>query len=542
MKTNLHHRHTLRRLLCAALMALSLVTTMVPAAAASDLDGGLSLGGTTANVTDSTTSMAAKLDAGIWWIGCYRDVYQALNLQYDKVSAGLVLDPMNFQSNEVWVLKPVSSSSAYFTLAPLSHPSYYIAGQNNDCQLRLSNTSASDPAVQWMAIADGNHYVLVNRKTGLAMDTAFGKSDTANPVLNFSRNGYCDAQSWNMIRLSESTTTLFSGTRVSPSNGTYALLSASNTGKCVNVQFASTAGNGTAKIVLDTWNQESNECFILTDRGSGQYTISPSNAPNVCLNCWAADPTDGNQLTLATWQNGDQCSLWEIYQSGSYYSFRNVKTGLWLNLWMNCTVDGTKLVGYHYDGTSAMKWKLQAVSSSPLSSSSPSSGSGLVGTNQGSVNYIKQSSSTCKATSAAMAVNLIMGRDAYSTQGMIAYGVMCKNLNGNTYTGSDGNTYRTTYKTDTYTGSLSEVTNAVETAVANGLPIVVAVHKNGGTKHHWILLVGKDSNGQYLVVDPGRGGSGSIADNVKTMSSLGYSFGLTDYSTTHYGYISFAKR
>ena len=39
--------------------------------------------------------------------------------------------------------------------------------------------------------------------------------------------------------------------------------------------------------------------------------------------------------------------------------------------------------------------------------------------------------------------------------------------------------------------------------MSSGLPIVVAVHKNGGTRHHWIVLVGKDSSGRYLVVGPG---------------------------------------
>ena len=156
MSIYLHPRRglrTLRRLLCATLAALSL-TAMIPSAAAA---GDLSSGGTTVNVTDTTTavSMAVKMDTGIYWIGCYRDVYQALNLQYDDVNSGLVLDPMNFQSNELWVLKPVSSTSVYFTLAPLSHPNYYIAGQDNDCQLKLSKTSTSDPAVQWMAVPDG---------------------------------------------------------------------------------------------------------------------------------------------------------------------------------------------------------------------------------------------------------------------------------------------------------------------------------------------------------------------------------------------------
>ena len=365
MSIYLHPRRGLRRLLCAALAALSLVSVLQPAAGAADLEAGPSTAGITANVTETTTalSMAVRMERGLMWIGCYRDVYQALNLQYDQVGQGLVLDYMNFQSNEIWILTPVNSTSVYFTLSPLSHPGYYIAGQSNDCQLKLSKTSVSDPAVQWMAIPDGSQYVLVNRN-GLAMDTARGESATGNPVLNYQRNGYRDAQSWNMIRISESTSTFTPGPRAYPKNGAYGILAASNTSKCLNDQFASTAGNGTAKIVLDTWSKEPNEIVILTDRGNGQYTISPSNAPNICLNCWAADPTDGNQLTLATWREGDQCSLWEVYQAGSY-SFRNVKTGLWLNLWMNRTVDGTKLIGYHYDGTNAMKWKLEPANTVP---------------------------------------------------------------------------------------------------------------------------------------------------------------------------------
>ena len=369
MSIYLHPRRGLRglrRLLCAALAALSLVSVLQPAAGAADLEAGPSTAGITANVTETTTalSMAVRMERGLMWIGCYRDVYQALNLQYDQVGQGLVLDYMNFQSNEIWILTPVNSTSVHFTLSPLSHPGYYIAGQSNDCQLKLSKTSTSDPAVQWMAIPDGSQYVLVNRN-GLAMDTARGESATGNPVLNYQRNGYRDAQSWNMIRISESTSTFTPGPRAYPKNGAYGILAASNTSKCLNDQFASTAGNGTAKIVLDTWSKEPNEIVILTDRGNGQYTISPSNAPNICLNCWAADPTDGNQLTLATWREGDQCSLWEVYQAGSYYSFRNVKNGLWLNLWMNRTVDGTKLIGYHYDGTNAMKWKLEPANTVP---------------------------------------------------------------------------------------------------------------------------------------------------------------------------------
>lgn len=349
---------------CMSVSACALSFTRLPVANITDTTKPL-VGILNANVTDtaSASSMMEKKEAGIYWLGCFRDLYQALNLQYDRVTSGLVLDPMTFQGNELWILKPISSNSVYFTLAPLSHPNYFIAGQRNDAQLRLSKTSASNYAVQWAAIPDGDRYILVNRQTGLAMDTANGLSNTGNRVVNYTRNGYQDAQSWSMIRVSESTSVWYPGVKTTIANGTYGILSAGNTAKCVNDQFASTAGNGTAKVCLDTWNKERHETYVFTDRGNGRYTISPAHATNLCLNVWAADPDAGNQITLATYRAGDECSLWEIYQQNGYYSFRNVKTGLWLNLWCNTHTDGQKIVGYYYDGTSAMKWKLQSVSS-----------------------------------------------------------------------------------------------------------------------------------------------------------------------------------
>ena len=66
MKMHLHPhpRRTLRRLrrlLCAALMVLSLTSVMSPLAAAADLDDGLSSGGTTANLEESHSLSSAVL-------------------------------------------------------------------------------------------------------------------------------------------------------------------------------------------------------------------------------------------------------------------------------------------------------------------------------------------------------------------------------------------------------------------------------------------------------------------------------------------------
>lgn len=166
---------------------------------------------------------------------------------------------------------------------------------------------------------------------------------------------------------------------------------------------------------------------------------------------------------------------------------------------------------------------------------------GLAAANLSRVSFLRQSRNTCKATSAAMAVNLILGGDRYKTGDMIYSGVLCRSLEGERYTGSDGNAYQVSYKTDGYVGSLRELEKAVDAALSDGLPIVVAVH-SAASRHHWIVLVGRDGQGGYLAVDPARRGAGSMASQVKSMAAMGYSFGLADYARPHYGYISFQRR
>lgn len=199
-----------------------------------------------------------------------------------------------------------------------------------------------------------------------------------------------------------------------------------------------------------------------------------------------------------------------------------------------------------YSGTAAQNSSLllllkQGRLVRPGGSAAALSSSGLTAANLSRVSFLRQQPNTCKATSAAMAVNVVLGANRYSTADMIYSGVLCRSLDGERYTGSDGNIYQVTYKTDGYAGSLGELEAAVDAALSSGLPIVVPVHSSA-TRHHWIVLVGRDSGGGYLAVDPARNGSGAMADQARNMASMGYSFGLTDYAAPHYGYICFQRR
>ena len=115
-----------------------------------------------------------------------------------------------------------------------------------------------------------------------------------------------------------------------------------------------------------------------------------------------------------------------------------------------------------YSGTAAQNTALlellrQGRLVRPGSSAVPTPYVGLTASNLGRVPFIRQDRNTCKATAAAMAVNAVVGAGRYATADMIYSGVLCRNLDGEVYTGSDGNAYRVTYKTDGYVGSLGEL-------------------------------------------------------------------------------------
>ena len=115
---------------CMSMSASALSFVSLPGANITDTTQPL-VGMRNTNVTDtaSASSMMEKMEAGIYWFGCFRDIYQALNLQYDRVSSVLTLDPMNFQGNELWILRPISSNSVYFTLEPLSTEAIILPGK-----------------------------------------------------------------------------------------------------------------------------------------------------------------------------------------------------------------------------------------------------------------------------------------------------------------------------------------------------------------------------------------------------------------------------
>ena len=157
--------------------------------------------------------------------------------------------------------------------------------------------------------------------------------------------------------------------------------------------------------------------------------------------------------------------------------------------------------------------------------------------NVGKVSFLPQEPKTCKASAAAMAVNLLLGRDGETTESMGSR--LCRSIEGETFVSPDGRTWVGLYRTDGYTGTRDALLAAMEEAVRIGVPMVIPVHSTAsGTRHHWVLLLGKEGD-DWRIADPARTGCGSIEANAVTLLSRSYALGLADYETLHYGYVTF---
>lgn len=237
-----------------------------------------------------------------------------------------------------------------------------------------------------------------------------------------------------------------------------------------------------------------------------------------------------------------------ISNSNVAVSFSNTKwvsAGQWCSVTLNITGKkaGTSKFTFKLKGSQSLTKSVTITITDAGTDTDTNTGTSLAASNLSKVKYIKQGSKTCKATSVAMALNLLTGTNTYTTARL--GNNSCTNINGKTYKASDGSNYIAAYKTDTYKGSASEQKKAVEAAVNAGIPIVAAVHSTNKSKtqHHWIVIVGK-SGSDYKIVDPASGNNGTImSGNVKTMSSANYAFGLNDYKDgIHYGYVAFTKK
>lgn len=406
-------------------------------------------------------------------------------------------------------------------------------------------------AVDWQYAnpPEGTYYIVPEADTNYALDLRCGGDETYTPFQLYERNN-TDAQVYYLQSI----------------GGGWYLIKHAHSGKVLNVQ------NGEARDDARLWlypYDNTYAChwrffyvpetgtYILQNRLEPGYVLDLHNAQaynEATVHLWSAHtglsarwylvPVNGSNNSSPSSQASSDCypayhgssnsiamALRELGVDSSYNNRSSIAAANGIGNYRGTASQNTQMLNLLRQG--ALR---KAGQSAPSNNTNPSGN--IVSSNLSKINFQKQGPINCKSTSLAMALNLLTGSNRYNSS--MLGGNSCTNIQGRSYTGSDGATYTATYKRDNYVGSYSEEVNAIENAIANGLPIVAAVHstRKSGNKH-WIVVIGKQNN-DYLVVDPVTG-SGSMSDSVRTMSQRGYALGSSQ-GGMHYGYISFNRR
>jgi hypothetical protein len=269
----------------------------------------------------------------------------------------------------------------------------------------------------------------------------------------------------------------------------------------------------------------------------------------------AASDKDGGNVNVAA-KNGAKSQTFTAAKSGASYYFtsQNSSSGRVLNPYADASKAGTNVTLYRNVSSATQRWVLEKSGSAfiihpednqsvaltvlsgdvklaattgaasqlwqlePVVNPNPDTDTPKIVVSTPSGGWLKQGTDACKITAMSNAINALYGKQVVTRTTGLASATVWGSYNSNV----------DIYRADTYVGTKAELVSQIDAAIAKSLPIVVAVHYTG-FPHHWVTVIGKSASG-YTVIDP----SGAITKTITTAA-----LGLTDYSSAHYGYVTF---
>jgi hypothetical protein len=129
-----------------------------------------------------------------------------------------------------------------------------------------------------------------------------------------------------------------------------------NSGRVLDVDAGQINQNGTQLQIYDKYSAHNNQVFVLVDTGEGWHIYSYASKKIVEVR----NSSHEAYAQVAQWDNnGQKCGKWDIiYNTDGTISFKNCESGLYMNVYGNYTENGTKIIQYPHDGTTAEKFKL----------------------------------------------------------------------------------------------------------------------------------------------------------------------------------------
>jgi len=231
-----------------------------------------------------------------------------------------------------------------------------VPGANSENGQRLWMWTNDDytNASLWRFLNAGNGNYIIQNKMGRVIDLDNNLRFSGSRVHLWDEHGGASCR-WKLVSASSNNKAFgnetnsingFSSVRSGITQGTYKIGLHDDSGYCLNVLYKSTE-TMTSLVGVDGFNSETNELFVIIHRGSNYYSIHPKHASYLCLNAKYANKTPGDALTLYTYENGDNASLWSFhkYSDGSY-AIKNKATSLVIDI-----TDGS-----YYCGNKAINW------------------------------------------------------------------------------------------------------------------------------------------------------------------------------------------
>lgn len=172
---------------------------------------------------------------------------------------------------------------------------------------------------------------------------------------------YCGTNATNTSNKTTTTTSIIGGQSDNPRDGAFVRIRYAANGRYLDVPAEGATKNGTQLRIWDSASSNTNQYFQLIDTGKGWQIISLHSGKVVEVR----DSSHQDCAQVAQWdKHNSACARWDIIRnSDGTVSFKNRESGLYLNVYGGGNAgNGTKLIQYHNDGTVAMKFYINNVS------------------------------------------------------------------------------------------------------------------------------------------------------------------------------------
>lgn len=212
-----------------------------------------------------------------------------------------------------------------------------------------------------LELKDGGIYYIKNQRSGLYLDIENSSTSSGAQLIQYDYKGYPNQQ-YKLTKYSDSSGAYYT---ITPMNCAYF-----STSKVL--QVAGNSSNNEAEIQLGNLGVYTNQKFriIPTENNDNSFVIKTgSSSYSKCVTVYTASFTSGTKIIQYSYFNGgnndnDHWYFEEVPVFNGTYYVKNQKSGLYLDVDDNKTVDGTKLIQYDYHGSTNQQFRISPVANS----------------------------------------------------------------------------------------------------------------------------------------------------------------------------------